>query len=113
MTDKIRLASNWADDQGLQNDRRSEIDLTEKDKTALKELIQALREFKGKENYDDSPRNLQSRIFDISRRNEIGIKEFFTILYRILVGADRGPRIGNYILDLGIERTCDLVQAYL
>jgi len=113
MTNKIRLASNWADDQGLQNDRRSELDLTQKDKDALRELIQALREFKGKENNNDSPKILQSRIFDISRRNEVGIKEFFTILYRILVGADRGPRIGNYVLDLGIDRTCDLVQAYL
>ena len=113
MTNKIRLASNWADDQGLQNDRRSELDLTQKDKDALRELIQALREFKGKENNNDSPKILQSRIFDISRRNEVGIKEFFTILYRILVGADRGPRIGNYVLDLGIDRTCDLVHAYL
>ena len=113
MTNKIRLASNWADDQGLQNDCRSELDLTQKDKDALRELIQALREFKGKENSNDSPKILQSRIFDISRRNEVGIKEFFTILYRILVGADRGPRIGNYVLDLGIERTCDLVHAYL
>jgi len=113
MTKKIRLASNWADDQGLQNDRRSELDLTQKDKDALRELIQALREFKGKENNNDSPKILQSRIFDISRRNEVGIKEFFTILYRILVGTDRGPRIGNYVLDLGIDRTCDLVHAYL
>jgi len=113
MTNKIGLASNWADDQGLQNDRRSELDLTQKDKDALRELIQALREFKGKENNNDSPKILQSRIFDISRRNEVGIKEFFTILYRILVGADRGPRIGNYVLDLGIDRTCDLVHAYL
>jgi lysyl-tRNA synthetase, class I len=113
MTKKIRLASNWADDQGLQNDRRSELDLTQKDKNALRELIQALREFKGKENNNDSPKILQSRIFDISRRNEVGIKEFFTILYRILVGTDRGPRIGNYVLDLGIDRTCDLVHAYL
>lgn len=113
MTNKIRLASNWADDQGLQNDRRSELDLTQKDKDALRELIQVLKEFKGKENNNDSPKILQSRIFDISRRNEVGIKEFFTILYRILVGADRGPRIGNYVLDLGIDRTCDLVHAYL
>jgi len=113
MTNKIRLASNWADDQGLQNDRRSELDLTQKDKDALRELIQALREFKGKENNNDSPKILQSRIFDISRRNEVGIKDFFTILYRILVGTDRGPRIGNYVLDLGIDRTCDLVHAYL
>ena len=113
MTNKIRLASNWADDQGLQNDRRSELDLTQKDKDALRELIQALREFKGKENNNDSPKILQSRIFEISRRNEVGIKDFFTILYRILVGADRGPRIGNYVLDLGIDRTCDLVHAYL
>jgi lysyl-tRNA synthetase class 1 len=113
LTNKIRLASNWADDHGLRNERRSELGLTDRDRHALIELIQALEEFKGKETLDDSPKNLQSMIFDISRRNGIGIKEFFTLLYRILVGADRGPRIGNYVLDLGIERTCKLVQSYL
>jgi lysyl-tRNA synthetase class 1 len=113
LTKRIKLTSNWADDLGFQNERTSEIDLTEKDKNALNELIRALREFAGKENQADAPKNLQSRIFDISRENGIGTKEFFTILYRILVGADKGPRIGNYILDLGIERTCNLVQTYL
>ena len=113
LTNKIRLASNWADDHGLRNERRSELGLTDRDRRALIELIQGLEDFKGKEALDDSPKNLQSMIFDISRRNGIGVKEFFTLLYRILVGADRGPRIGNYVLDLGIERTCNLVQSYL
>jgi lysyl-tRNA synthetase class 1 len=113
LTKKIRLAANWADDHGLRNDSKSELDLTIRDRTALMELIRGLEDFKGKEGFDESPRNLQSMIFDISRRNGIGIKEFFTLLYRILVGADKGPRIGNYVLDLGIERTCNLVQSYL
>lgn len=79
----------------------------------MRELVQTLRGFAGKEYEPDSAKNLQSRIFDISRSNGIGTKEFFTILYRILVGADKGPRIGNYALDLGIERTCSLIQTYL
>jgi lysyl-tRNA synthetase class 1 len=113
LTNKIRLAANWADDHGLRNDSKSGLELTIRDRTALMELIRGLEDFKGKEGFDESPRNLQSMIFDISRRNGIGIKEFFTLLYRILVGADKGPRIGNYVLDLGIERTCNLVQSYL
>ena len=113
LTKKIQLTSNWADDKGLQNNIKSEIYLTEREKNALRELVQTLRGFAGKEYEPDSAKNLQSRIFDISRSNGIGTKEFFTILYRILVGADKGPRIGNYALDLGIERTCSLIQTYL
>jgi len=34
-------------------------------------------------------------------------------LYRMLINADRGPRIGNYVLDLGIDRTCTMLERYL
>jgi lysyl-tRNA synthetase class 1 len=40
-------------------------------------------------------------------------KEFFTLLYRMFLNADRGPRIGNYFLDLGIDRATGVLQKYL
>jgi lysyl-tRNA synthetase class 1 len=40
-------------------------------------------------------------------------KELFTLLYKILINSDRGPRIGNYVLDLGVERTNNILQKYL
>jgi lysyl-tRNA synthetase class 1 len=40
-------------------------------------------------------------------------KEFFTLLYRMFLNAERGPRIGNYFLDLGIDRATGVLQRYL
>jgi lysyl-tRNA synthetase, class I len=80
---------------------------------AIKELIQTLKSFLGSEQQSDAPKNLQSKIFNIARTYEIEPKEFFTLLYRMLLNADRGPRLGNYALDLGIERTCDILERYI
>jgi lysyl-tRNA synthetase class I len=30
-----------------------------------------------------------------------------------LLNMDRGPRLGNYALDLGIERTCNILERYI
>jgi hypothetical protein len=27
--------------------------------------------------------------------------------------SDRGPRLGNYVIDLGIQRTCEILTARL
>ncbi len=61
----------------------------------------------------ETPKNLQSKVFDIARNNAMEPKEFFILLYKMLINSDRGPRIGNYALDLGIERTCNILQRYL
>ena len=80
---------------------------------ALKELIQILKSFLGSEKEADAPKNLQSKIFNTARTYQIEPKEFFTLLYRMLLNTDRGPRLGNYALDLGIERTCNILERYV
>ena len=74
-----------------------------------------LRDIKthGSEADPETPKNLQSRVFDIARNNRLDPKEFFKLLYRILINADRGPRIGNYAVDSGLERTCQILEKYL
>jgi lysyl-tRNA synthetase, class I len=68
-------------------------------------LIEAIRSFTGIPDSPDSAKDLQSKVFSIARANGIEPKEFFALLYRMFLNADRGPRIGNYLLDLGIELT--------
>jgi lysyl-tRNA synthetase class 1 len=82
-------------------------------KKAIADLIQTLKLFIGSEQDSDSPKNLQSKVFDIARDNGMEPKEFFTLLYKIMINSDRGPRIGNYVLDLGVERTNNILQKYL
>jgi lysyl-tRNA synthetase class 1 len=109
---RIELASNWVSDQ-LSTEEKFEVEMKENYGKAIKELIQTLKSFLGSEQESDSPKNLQSKIFNIARTNQIEPKEFFTLLYRMLLNADRGPRLGNYALDLGIERTCNILERYI
>jgi lysyl-tRNA synthetase class 1 len=109
---RIELASNWYEDL-FSDEEKFEIEIKDNYKKAITELIQSLKSFVGYEQKPETPKNLQSRVFDIARNNAMEPKEFFTLLYKMLVNSDRGPRIGNYVLDLGIERTCSILQRYL
>ena len=109
---KIELASNWANDH-LLTEEKFEIEMKENYNKAIKDLIETLKSFIGSEHESEAPKNLQSKIFNIARNNQMEPKEFFTLLYRILLNTGRGPRLGNYALDLGIERTCNILERYI
>ena len=108
---KIRLASNWADDN--RQDEKFEVQLSESQSKAVRELIEVIRPFAGMPDSGDNAKNLQSKVFDVARNNGMQPKEFFTILYRMFLNANKGPRIGNYFLDLGVDRAVALLQKYL
>jgi lysyl-tRNA synthetase class 1 len=72
-----------------------------------------MRPFKGVPDSPDNAKNLQSKVFSIARDNGIEPKEFFTLLYRMFLNAEKGPRIGNYVLDLGVERATGILKRYL
>jgi len=110
---RIELASRWFQDLLLLDEESVKIELKENHKKAMAEFIQTLRSLIGAEKDPDTSRNIQSRLYDISRSNKIEPKEFFNLLYRMLINSDRGPRIGNYAVDLGIERTCEILQRYI
>jgi lysyl-tRNA synthetase class 1 len=109
---KIRLASNWADDN-IAKDERFEIQLSDLHIKAVLDLIEAMRPFKGLSDTPDNAKNLQSNVFSIARANDIEPKEFFTLLYRMFLNSEKGPRIGNYILDLGVERATSMLSRYV
>lgn len=112
LTKKIELASKWSEDLSS-DEEKFEIEMKDNHKKAIADLIQTLKLFIGSERDSDSPKNLQSKVFDIARDNGMEPKEFFTLLYKIMINSDRGPRIGNYVLDLGVERTNNILQKYL
>jgi lysyl-tRNA synthetase, class I len=111
LTRKIELAYNWSED--FLEEEKFEIEMRDNYKKAILDLIQALNTFIGSEQKPEAPKNLQSKVYDIARNNGMEPKELFTLLYKMLINSDRGPRIGNYILDLGIERTNNILQQYL
>lgn len=104
LIEKIKLAGNWADDFG--QPEKKEIVLDEKQNKAVKELIETIKS-------ESDPQNLQSKIFDIARNNDMEPKEFFKLLYSILIGAERGPRLGPYMMDVGKDSVTETLKRYV
>ena len=97
----------------MTKDEKFEIQLSNLHRKAIQELIEAIRPFTGLPDSPDNAKKLQSNVFSIARTNGIEPKEFFALLYRMFLNTDRGPRIGNYFLDLGIDRATNVLNRYL
>jgi len=88
----LEFAKNWVNDSEIKETKKIELSKTEK--SAISELISIIKT----ENDSDT---LQKRIFDITSKYNIKPGKFFQTLYMILLNSERGPRLGQYILQVG------------
>ena len=109
---RIGLAASWADDN-LASDEKFEVQLSDSQRRAVKQLLTVVGEYASVQETPDNAKALQSKVFDTARENGMEPKELFTLLYRMFLNAERGPRIGNYFLDLGAERVSAVLKRYL
>ncbi len=78
-----------------------------------REVRAAIEEFLSRIAEGMSAEEIQSTAFDACRARGISPREFFSAVYRLLVGADRGPRLGPLIGRLGVERAKSLIHESL
>jgi lysyl-tRNA synthetase class 1 len=69
-------------------------DIDEKTDRALRKFVQALESCK-------TPDDVQAAAFAAIKDTGAEQGKFFTAVYRVLVGTDRGPRLGPYVIDAG------------
>ncbi len=100
----IELAGSYADEFDQQE--KVEIDLDELAKKALNELTTAL-------DSEDEPEDIQNTIYQIAKSNDVQPKDFFKILYQIILGTSRGPKIGPFISDIGRKKVAKTISEYL
>ena len=82
----------------------------EKEIIALKELVERLSNIK--DNTDDQ--SIQYEIYEIGKKHNFSnLRDFFKLIYRILLGQDQGPRLGSFIKVFGIDKTCELINKIL
>jgi lysyl-tRNA synthetase class 1 len=92
--DRIQYASNWVRDFAQLEEVTIELD--EKQRASLNDLVKSI------EGLDEAD-EIQSRIFETAKLNEMKPRDFFRLLYQILLNADRGPKLGPYIQTIGTE----------
>ena len=125
---KINLAINWAGDLSDVDQNGDSSDTIKNDLISInaqqKLLLQKIKsEFEnllsvkqgstkeeegqdhkyGSQNNDDIAQEVQSIIYNNAKSNDFQPKEVFKLFYQILIQAERGPRLGNYIADLGLD----------
>jgi lysyl-tRNA synthetase class 1 len=88
---RIKYALNWAKENTLETEKVEMSENQSKAVLALASKIESLND----------PQVIQSKIFDTAREYNLEPTQMFKIIYLILLGAERGPRLGPYIRDLG------------
>jgi lysyl-tRNA synthetase class 1 len=99
----IELAGRYADEFDQQE--KAEINLDELAKKALNELATAL-------DSEEEPEDIQNTIYQIAKSNDVQPKDFFKILYQIILGTSRGPKIGPFISDIGRKQVAKTLSEY-
>ena len=100
----ITLAGNYADD--FDKPTKVEVQIDDTFKIALSELSTLLSS-------EEEPGDLQNSIYQIAKNNGIQPKDFFKILYQIILASDRGPKLGPFILDIGRKKIAGSISEYL
>lgn len=57
-------------------------------------------------------KGVQNAIYAIAREQGIEPKDFFPVLYRVLVDAEKGPRLGGFFKTLGADRLLAIFDRY-
>ena len=91
---QLDYAANWARD--FQEIPETEIEIKNAEKLAIEDLIAIVRN-------ETDERVLQNSIFNLAKKYAIEPSNFFKLLYTILLGSPRGPRLGPYIKAMGSE----------
>ena len=98
---EMEYASNWAED--FKTIAESSINLTGPQRLALEDLVSIVRT-------ETDERVIQNSIFNLAKKYSIDPPEFFKLLYSILLGAPKGPRLGPYIKAMGSTNVAQALE---
>ena len=83
---------------------------TDQERAALEDLAQRLRDWTGGLDAE----GLQSEVFAVGKAHGFEpLRDWFTALYEVLLGASQGPRLGGFIALYGVDETVALIEAAL
>jgi lysyl-tRNA synthetase class 1 len=63
---------------------------------------------------DSSAEFIQTEIYEIGKLHKFeNLRDFFKLIYQVLLGQEQGPRLGSFIKLYGIEKTIKLIDGVL
>ena len=77
--------------------------MEETEKKAILDLIILLK-------HEDNADKIQNIIFNVAKNYNLKPRILFRLLYSILMGANHGPRLGPYILTMGVKNVIEALK---
>jgi len=98
---RVQYARNWAED--FEEIKEARIELKEPEKAAIKELVALIQS-------ENDEQQIQNGIFALARKYSLEAKDFFRMLYLVLLGSPEGPRLGPYMVAMGRENVAEALS---
>ncbi|GEM_PF-79789 len=110
---RIELAKNWINlyaaeeakiklKENITEDVREQ--LTNNQMNALKDLVKGMDK-------DLKEEELHNLFWKISEKNDLKPQEFFKVVYLVLLGKERGPKLAPFILTIGKEKISNILES--
>ncbi|MFW5712580.1 MAG: lysine--tRNA ligase [Spirochaetota bacterium] len=75
-------------------------------------LLQAFKtEVEKLDEHDE--KSFGTAIYDIARAEEIEPKDLFALVYQVLIGKEKGPRLAGFIMTLGKQKVLEILARYV
>ncbi|MGA2198881.1 MAG: hypothetical protein ABSG45_02980, partial [Nitrososphaerales archaeon] len=116
LSTRIRWAARWARDANLRMEKVSDGSrsmVPEASQAWDAETVAALRAFAEALSHSNTSDEIQGAAFAAIRKGGTEPSRFFSAIYHILLGTDRGPRLGPYIMDAGQATISDRITKAL
>ena len=82
------------------------IDFDEEELQRIKHLKVKMSEIEWK------PENIHDAFYDLQEKNQIPAKDYFKIMYNVILGKDKGPRLGFFLATMERKFVLDRLNAY-
>ena len=60
---------------------------------------------------ESSDEDIQTLLYEVGKKHNFeNLKDFFKLVYKVLLGQEQGPRLGSFIKLFGIRETIDYLN---
>ncbi len=101
---RIRWALNWAKREGASAQMPREF---------TGSVANSLAEFAERVVDCRSGEEVQGLAFEVIKKNGLKPTDFFPAIYSVLVGSEKGPRLGPYVIDVGVRQVAQRIKEAL
>ena len=104
----IQCAINYYIDFVLPKKKYTKIESN--NKIVFEDILDLLKNIKP----NTSSEEIQTQIYEIGKKHKFAnLRDYFKLVYQVLLGQEQGPRLGSFIKLYGIDKTCSLLEKVL